>query len=281
MKANYHTHSLFCDGQEDLSAYAQRALKDGFDVLGFSGHAPVPLANEWTMKPENLGVYHAKIEKLKEEFAGRLEILGGLEADYVRDLIGPGYPQHFGFEWDFMIGAVHFYRPAAGPVFTWDGPREEFDQALKESFAGDPRAFCTAYFEAVRELCVRGGFQILAHLDVIRKNGEGRHFSGTEYWYLDQVDQTLELVREADLVLEVNVGGMSRKRISTPYPSPGVLHRVFEMGIPVCLNADAHHPDHLDSCRQATLGLLHQIGFQSLRLLSRGEWRDIPLEDCG
>ena len=38
MLANYHTHSVYCDGRDTPAEMAQAAFDLGFGALGFSGH---------------------------------------------------------------------------------------------------------------------------------------------------------------------------------------------------------------------------------------------------
>lgn len=45
MKANYHTHTVRCKhARGEDKAYVEAALRAGFDLLGFSDHAPWPFA---------------------------------------------------------------------------------------------------------------------------------------------------------------------------------------------------------------------------------------------
>ena len=41
LKANYHTHTLFCDGTASPEDMVKQALRLGFDHLGFSGHVDI------------------------------------------------------------------------------------------------------------------------------------------------------------------------------------------------------------------------------------------------
>ena len=42
IKANYHTHSTWCDGKESPRKMIQAAVAKGFEVIGFSSHAMLP-----------------------------------------------------------------------------------------------------------------------------------------------------------------------------------------------------------------------------------------------
>ena len=83
IKANYHTHSCYCDGKESLRRYVETAVERGFTHLGFSGHAPVPFENTFAIDGERYLDYCAEVRRLKVEFADRLKIFLGLEIDYI------------------------------------------------------------------------------------------------------------------------------------------------------------------------------------------------------
>ena len=47
MKCNYHTHTTYCDGKEEMKIFVQKALELQFDHLGFSSHAPILKENKF------------------------------------------------------------------------------------------------------------------------------------------------------------------------------------------------------------------------------------------
>ena len=69
MKANFHTHTTFCDGRDTPEAMVRAALAKGFDALGFSSHS------EMLRDP---AAYVAEIRALAERYRGRIRILCGL-----------------------------------------------------------------------------------------------------------------------------------------------------------------------------------------------------------
>ncbi|MDR2589177.1 MAG: PHP domain-containing protein, partial [Spirochaetales bacterium] len=83
LKTNYHTHYSICDGRGWAEEYVLAALERGFDVLGFSSHAPLPFPSGWTMAAEDFPVYCAEVRRLRELYAGSLEIYLGLEIDFI------------------------------------------------------------------------------------------------------------------------------------------------------------------------------------------------------
>ncbi len=91
---NYHTHTFRCrhaKGQD--RDYVQKAIDEGFSLLGFSDHTPWPLdydgeIRRQRMRPEQLDDYVTSIRSLKEEFSGRIDIALGLEVEAFIPLYG-------------------------------------------------------------------------------------------------------------------------------------------------------------------------------------------------
>lgn len=274
-KSTFHAHSRFDDGKEELEAYILKAIKRGFKVLGFSAHAPVLFDSEWNMKHENFDEYLQTTRFLSEKYKGSLEIYTGLETDFYPNCTD--YRTKNGI--DYTIGAVHFLKDEkTGRYLSVDGNRREFEESLKEGFDGDIQAFVAAYYGKIREMLLKMPPNIVAHLDVIRKNNtDNTYFNEEEDWYREEVLKTLEVISLTSVILEVNTGGISRGYVKEPYPSPWILEICHEMDIPVMVNSDTHHPDTIDCHYEETYALLKSIGFRHQRILYGDGWRDINL----
>ena len=94
LRANYHTHTTFCDGDNTAEEMVDRALELGFEQLGFSGHMDEEIHMDWR-------AYKAEIERLKGAYAGRLDIICGVELDTLYDPTScPGA--------EYLIGSTHY-----------------------------------------------------------------------------------------------------------------------------------------------------------------------------
>ena len=84
MLANYHTHTRLCDGTNTPAEMAAAAYRKGFAALGFSGHMDPSVHMNWT-------AYCDQIRALQTDYAGKMDILLGVELDQVwpRDTV-PG-----------------------------------------------------------------------------------------------------------------------------------------------------------------------------------------------
>lgn len=275
IKSTFHSHSRFDDGTGELEAYVISAVSKGFKVFGFSAHAPVIFESDWNMKQERFDEYIRTIGHLKEKYKGTIEIYTGLETDYYPGCIDWRIKNGI----DYTIGAVHFLRDnRAGTYMPIDGSREEFEDGLKYVFDNDIRSLVKAYFGQVREMLMKMPPNIVAHLDVIKKNnGTGVFFSEEDDYYREEVMKTLEIISLSNTIVEVNTGGISRGYMKEPYPSKWILEVCLDMDIPVMVNSDSHHPDNIDFYYEEAHNLLKGIGYRHQRILSDNEWRDVRL----
>jgi len=279
--ANFHTHARYCDGQGELADYVRAAQKLGFEALGFSCHNPLPFPCTWTMPPEELPVYLKTAAELKESRPPGLELLVGLEIDYIPGLSGPADPRFRDLNLDFTIGSVHFLGLLAdGSRWTVDGPREELERGLAESFRGDLRAAVRRYYELVAELVALSPPDMLGHFDLIKKNNrDGRLFSEEEQWYRECVCAALDEVARSQVVMEVNTGGLFRDTSGSLYPSSWIITECLARDIPLIVNSDAHKPEDLAGCFPETYALLDELGVSTCRRLGKAGWQDLPLKD--
>jgi len=290
-----HTHTIFCDGKADMETMCQAAFSKGFDSIGFSSHAPVAkktgLKTAWHMPDEKLPEYIDAALAVRKRWEGKLNVYLGLEVDYIENFCGPADPDIQALPLDYIIGAVHYVAaPKNGELFTVDGPPEEFDPGL-ELFDNDGIALCTAYYDAYNAMVSAGGCDILAHLDLIKRNNDRlRFFSPDDPAYEKLAAATADLIasvrsRAADgkhlaadgkktaadgkhpilnerpPIVEVNTGGIIRGGMAEPYPSLSILRLLRERDIPLMINADAHAPDHLGGGYDAAREAMRQAGY--------------------
>jgi len=270
--SNYHCHSRLDDGVGELAEYADAALARGLATLGFSGHAPVPFDTDWTMPPALLPEYVATVRRLKSEYAGRLEILLGLEVDFLPGLLSTRSQHIRELGLDFTLGSVHFLgRFRDGTWWTGDGALAELERGLEESFGGSVRAAVERFYALTVQMVTESPPDIVGHFDVIKKNNrDGRFFSEGAPWYRQAVLGALDAVARAGCIMEVNTGGVVRGTSGVLYPSDWILAECLQRGIPVMVNADAHRPEHIDGYFQESYALLREIGYRRLTRLSGG-----------
>ena len=136
MKTNYHTHTTWCDGKNTPEETIQAAIAKGFDALGFSSHALLPVSDPWTLQPDTAARYVAEIRALSGKYKGRLRISCGMEADFIP---GETYPErrvYAPFGLDFLIGSVHYVK-AGGVRVPVDHKPQLHAEGINLRFGGD------------------------------------------------------------------------------------------------------------------------------------------------
>jgi histidinol-phosphatase (PHP family) len=272
--ANYHCHSRFDDGHEELEAYVKAALQKNLRTLGFAGHAPVPFPCTWTIPPALLPEYLDTARRLQESYREKIELLVGLEIDYIPEIITPGSAQIQALNLDFTVGSVHFVgRLADGEPWTIDGPPEELERGVRESFGGDIRRAVGEYYRRMIDMVSTAPPDIIGHFDVIKKNNrDSKYFSEDAAWYRTTVLRTLDAVAASPCIMEINTGGIIRGTSGALYPSEWILAECLKRRIPVMINSDAHRPEQLDGYYRESAAVLKRIGYRELTQIG-GEGR--------
>ncbi len=245
---NLHTHTIYSDGKSTPREMVEEAVRQGLTRLGFSEHSPLPFDNNFSVKAERMPDYIKEVAALKEEFKDQLEILTGLEADFI-----PGVSERFAvtkekYGLDYLIGGVHLVGHSANPEEIWfiDGPKwEVYDEGLMKFFGGDIRKAVRCFYDQTNQMIEQEKFDIIAHFDKIKMHNRDRYFHEDEPWYRKLAMETLDLIHQKGLVMEVNTRGLYKKRYNGFYPSPWLLEEGFKMGIPVIISSDAHHYSEL------------------------------------
>jgi histidinol-phosphatase (PHP family) len=273
----YHTHSNYCDGSDEPEKYIEAALKAGFHSLGFSSHAPVPFDNGFAIKDkQSLMNYCNEIRELQDKYKDRINIFLALEIDYIPGLMDDFLELRNSCNLDYIIGSVHLVSDDT-PSKLWfiDGPiREKYIKGLKELFSGDIKKAVTSFYHQTNQMIETQKPDIIGHMDKIKMHNKGMFFREDEKWYTDLVDETLDVIREHETVVEVNTRGIYKGRSDSLYPGVDVLKKILRRGIPITLSADAHKPEEIDGYYPEAISLLSNLGFSGLMVLKEDGWEE-------
>ena len=276
---NLHTHTRFSDGSENPERYVEAAIQQGLKSLGFSDHSPLPFENTFALHENQVQNYCDTISAIRIAQSS-IQIFLGMEADFI-----PGIGHSFAYflenyPLDYLIGSVHLVGKDS-PEELWfiDGQDPvTYDNGLKLLFGGDIRMGVTAYYRQINEMVTTGDIDIIGHIDKIKMHNRGRLFSEDEPWYISLVDETLELVRQNGVIVEVNTRGVYKKRSDTLFPGPALLKKMHNLKIPVILSSDAHKPFEVSMLFSETADLLYEIGFREIMNLTRDGWESVSLK---
>ncbi|MDR2491125.1 MAG: histidinol-phosphatase [Spirochaetaceae bacterium] len=324
-KSNLHTHTFFCDGAGSPANYCAAAKAAGLVSLGFSAHAPLKkstgFVTDWHLKVADFDRYAAEVESCRAEeirTGGGLAIYLGLEADYIDGFQSPrdfaGCPNL-----DYLIGSVHCVLPPEPPpaalppvaapystvhsalpqtadtffdgdgkMLCIDGSPEEWRLLIEGFFNGDVYSLVDAYWNTVERMIDSGGFDILGHADLLKKNNRpsvtpaALLFDEQDSRYLHGLRRIAKKLAGTGIVVEVNTGGISRGRTTETYPSLTFLRILHEHEAPITFGADAHKPEHICAAFDIACQCAREAGYKEMMLFkgrsqNRALWQPQPL----
>lgn len=265
-----HTHNTLCDGKGTPEEMAAAAYAAGVEYFGVSchSHTPIPM-DEGAVLPADMTAYRETVLRLRAEYAGRMEVLLGLEWDSQSDIRPEGF--------DYWIGSVHYQKGHNGKYYAADWGEEHFAACRNELFGGDALAVAEGYFaEAARVAAMKP--TILGHIDLIVKlNAGNRFFDEDAPRYRRAALEALHAADPRATLLEINTGGMARGYRTAPYPALFLLKEWRAMGGRIIPTADAHSADAVVYGYSQAMELARAAGFDRSVLLTMGGPVEVPL----
>ena len=261
IQADMHMHTWFSTDSEACPCdMADESVRKGLKTICFTDHFDKDDL-EWGEEGIfDVDAYFVEMQKLQEEYAGKLNIRIGIELglrtylkDYYEELTKK-YP------FDFVIGSVHnvpYKKDAEGNILYTDPAAEKLftDRTDKEAY----RLMMETTLENVR---TSDCFQTLGHLDYVVRYGKSREKEYSYTDYADIIDEILKLLIEKEKGLEVNSAGL-KYGLPFAHPHPDVLKRYRELGGEIItIGADAHKPEHIAYDFAKAEEILKSCGFK-------------------
>ena len=270
LACSVHTHADLCDGKDTLEAMAAAAFAAGVRHYGVSCHSHTPLpSDEGYVLPADMTAYRAAVLRLREAYAGRMEVLLGLEWDSQSDVSPDGF--------DYWIGSVHYLRGANGVCYAADLDPESLIACRDEACGGDGLAVAEGYFREVCRVAAKKP-PVLGHIDLITKlNAGNRFFDESAPRYRQAALEALHAADPRATVLEINTGGVARGYRDAPYPALFLLKEWRAMGGRVILTSDSHSTGTIVYGYGQAADLAKAAGFDRSVLLTAGGFVDCPL----
>ena len=277
---NLHQHSLYSDGNAQPDKYIEKATELGFSAIGFTEHSPLPFDNPFSLKQENVQKYIAEIDSLKQKYDGKIKIYRALEMDFI-----PEMSEDFNYwanecKTDYLIGSVHLVSPGNGnPLWFTDGPDPKiYDEGIQIFFGGDVKKAVKTFFYQTNQMIETQTFDIIGHFDKIKMHNADRFFSDKDKWYQNFLDETLELIKAKNLIVEINTRGIYKKRSDKLFPDGYALKRVKNLNLPIIISSDAHKPEEINSLFDFTVDYLQNLGFKEMMSFDNHIWETLELK---
>ena len=247
-----HNHSNFSDGASTLEEMCRAAKASGLTVFGMSDHWVEPAyegtgTESWRMAHDRLDEYVETLQKLKRSLDDdNFTIKIGLEVDFFFENMDEIFARLKQYPLDYLIGSVHCCGtfPVDHDASDWlPLPQEKRD------------AICEMYWQKLEGAAKCKEFTFLGHLDLPKK------FAIIDNdRYLAHASRVLDILKENGGAIELNTSGWFKPCYS-PYPGPEILRLAAERNIPVIVNADAHHYEHVRRNFENAYTLLKETGY--------------------
>ncbi len=265
---DYHIHTARCGhAVGSMEEYVEQALRLKLSEIGFSDH----LYLYWlprdqrdpglAMAEEETSQYVESVLRLRTRYP-EIPIRLGLEADYIpaqeealSRLLAP-YP------WDYVYGSVHF-------IGDWgfDDPNHVDRYNL-----WDIDRLYRHYFDLVGAAAKTGLFDVMGHLDVIKKFG---HRPATDMSGL--YAEVAGSLGKAGVAIEMSTAGL-RKPVGELYPGPDLLAECARAAVPASLGSDSHSPSEVGIHFDRAVAALRAAGYREIVRFEKRQKIAIPLQ---
>ena len=270
---NLHTHSTYSDGKSLMEETIEEAIKQGMHTLGFSDHSSVPFESRVSIPMDKNDEYVGHIKDLKIKYKDQIDILASMEMEFIPGIVVDFQKTKKDYGLDYLIGSVHLVGKSPDTLWFIDGKSiEPYDEGLKKYFVGDIKKGVRAYFNQENEMIETEKFDIIGHFDKIKMNARGRYFHEDEKWYRDMVLETLDLIKQHDLIVEINTRGLYKQRYNGFYPSEWLLPRMKELNVPVLISSDSHQYWELTYFFKEAEDALKAVGYKETMCFKKGKW---------
>jgi len=267
-QTDYHVHTARCGHAGGAARdYVIVALTRGLSEIAFTDHVPLYfLPGEdpdpgIAMTRAELPGYVEEVRALRDEFAGRIDVLLGIEADYAEGHEAALEEILRAHDWDVVLGSVHWVKgdwidaPASGKRHEIEGSALLWQE----------------YYRLLAKAAASGLFDVLTHFDLPKKFG---HRMPPEA--ADAEAAAVDAAHAAGVAIEVSSAGL-RKAVKEEYPAPPLLRKLVGAGVPIALSSDAHAPAEVGWGRTEIIAAARAAGAREHLSFRKRERRKHPL----
>lgn len=191
------------------------------------------------------------ITGMKKDWAAKgVALKLGIEADYFAGGEEQLKSLLQGYEFDYVIGSVHFYD-------GWGFDNPELQHKFK---AYDLDELYFNHFETVKKAASSGIFDFIAHLD----NMKVFNVRPDESRLLAMYKEVAAALVQNDVATEINAGLFYRYPVKEMCPSPSFLNILVKEGVAFTMSSDAHYPHDLGTCGDEMKELLIEAGVSEI-----------------
>lgn len=260
---NYHFHDdASSDGRAPLREHCDAAEDAGLTAVCVTNHVErLTASGRWVVElDEATERFTDEGEAASEEDAARpgLEVRLGAEFEYRPEWTDDLDRLAERVPFDFVLGSLHVVGGAnisGGP-----GVDDYFEaRSLEEAYA--------PYFDALGEMVAWGGFDAVAHFDLVKRYGHEHYGAYDPRRFEGRIRGVLSAMADAGIGIEVNASGLAQSPAS-PYPSTRILGWAREEGVPfLTAGTDSHRPEDLAAGLDRAAAVARRAGWREAAVL--------------
>jgi histidinol-phosphatase (PHP family) len=276
----YETHGIHAGtgkdhlkhGIDNLEEVVQQAIAKGDPSVTFIVHTPRLTGYRYEAE-RNTSIkfirgdaayfrYGRDIGKLKEKYSGQIQIIHGIELEWLGTGLGLQWNKSKIFQADgidFIIGSIHFSKEK----IAYDGSEKETAELIGKRL--NIENLWAEYLEEMMEM-VDSSYKtidVVGHIDLPKLYvGSPECFNN-----LNDSDEIaavrmrllLEKISEYNLALDVNMAGFVKG--CGIYPNINILKRAKALDIPVTIGTDCHHIKDFGLNYDRALAYIKEAGY--------------------
>lgn len=262
-----HIHTLHSpDAQPGatMEAYAELAISMGYTGIGFTDHL------EFDPADEGIGYFDydrfsRDIDAVRRTYDGRLSIYKGVEVSFQSEFSEEPKKYFRGKDFDYLIGAVHF----VGRCPFHHGDRYFKGKTAEEAFR--------PYFEEVLKTVESGQFDVIAHLDHLKRYSIPVYGTYDREPYAEQITSILKALVRSRMALEVNASGF-RQTFRQPFPPEDTIREYARLGGRyITLASDSHATAHFGKGMAESAEIVKRAGLKEAIYFTSRKRQSTPL----
>jgi len=272
---DYHIHPNYSgDAKGTLEEFCESAIENNIREIAFTTHVDSdPATNDCWVLVEGKRVdvkssywlehYESSIRTVGDKYSDRgLIVRLGAELDLYPDVM-ENLPEKFiSTEFDIVLGSVHLIDHMA--ISAQKEALSIFKHYSVEEIG-------EKYFGILLESIEESPVNILSHLDIYRRYGEGYYGERIGSLWEPHLKELSLKMKKHTVGFEINTSTW-RKDFVDPMPSFQLISALIENGVDIItLGSDAHKPEDVGSGIDRALRLLSDNGFPEPSGMKKGK----------
>ena len=231
-----HVHTALCrHATGTMEQYVEAAMAKGLAGMVFLEHLEygVDYFERTWLTDDDFVVFRQEVARLKEKYAGRIEVLCGVEVGYNPKAVDRIRAFLDRQAWDRIGLSYHFFE-VDGKYINLFSRKQRNLEAIE---AAGPAQIFEGYYRGLLEAVTSIDGHVLCHMDAALRHVKTE--SGFDAGGM--IAELLTAVSERRLALEVNAAGFAIR--GEQFPVTPVLRQAAALQIPLWAGSDAHKPE--------------------------------------